>query len=143
MEGNRRGHMLSHATDEIAEEKNPKKSDRRRQALVWVAPELLQSPGIMRILHEAELLPVPENKWEDFIRAAVETGGFALAGRLAESNHGAGVWISPESELGLELMIPWAFVRSVVTAPELEARRVFGLAQDGKWSGSKRHVPAA
>jgi len=135
--------MLSHTTDEIAEEKNQKKSDRRRQALVWVAPEFLQSPGIMRILHEAELLPVPENKWEDFIRAAVETGGFALAGRLAESNHGAGVWISPESELGLELMIPWAFVRSVVTAPEFEARGVFGLAQDGKWSGSKRHVPAA
>lgn len=105
-------------------------------------PEFLQSPGILRILHEAELLPVAENKWEEFIRSATETGGFALEGRLAEINHGAGIWISPESAQGLELMIPWAFVRSVATAPELEARRFFGLPGNGKWKPSKNGVPA-
>ncbi len=133
--------MLAHAGNEAAGA-NGSRSDRRREVLIWVAAEFLQSPGILRILHEAELLPVPENKWEDFIHSAVESGGFALAGRLAEAGHGAGIWISPESAPGLEVMIPWTFVRSVATAPELEARRIFGLARDGKFTQPKSRVPA-
>lgn len=120
----------SHALKERANGKSGARSDSRRQVLVWIAPEFLQSPGILRILHEAELLAVPENKWTEFIRSAVEAGGFALEGRLAEINHGAGIWISPEGGQDLELMVPWAYVRSVATAPEREARKVFGLARN-------------
>jgi hypothetical protein len=133
--------MLAHSENETAGG-NGARSDQRREVLVWVAPEFLQSPGIVRILHEAELLPVPENKWDNFVRSAVESGGFALTGRLAEASHGAGIWISPESAPGLEVMIPWMFVRSVATAPELEARRIFGLARDGKFNQPKSRVPA-
>lgn len=133
--------LPTHATEEAAGAGNGARSDRRRAVLVWVAPEFLQSPGIIRIFHESELLPVAENKWDDFIRSANESGGFAVEGRLAEANHGAGIWISPESAHTLELMIPWAFVRSVVTAPELEARKVFGLARNGKSIRTKSHVP--
>ena len=128
----------SHASSE----KNGARGDQRRQVLVFVAAEFLQSPGMLRILHEADLLQVPEDKWDDFIRSAIESGGFALGGRLAEANHGAGIWISPESLHGLELMIPWAFVRSAATAPEVEGRRVFGLARNGKGTRSESHAPA-
>lgn len=127
---------------EVAPAKNGVRSDRRRQVLVWLAPEFLQSPGTLRILHEAELLPVTENKWADFIRAAVESGGFALEGRLADANHGAGIWISPESSPGLELMIPWGFVRSVATAPEQENGKIFGLARNGSWARPNGRAPA-
>ena len=99
----------------------------RQHVLVWVAPQFLQSAGILRILKEAEFLSLPEEEWGKFIQAAEEVGGFALGGRLVESNHGAGIWISPQSGPGLELMIPWAFVRSVVTTQDPESPKMFGL----------------
>jgi len=120
-----------HPTENHASERHGIHADTRRQVLVWIAAEFLQSPGMIRILHEAELLPVPEEKWHIFLRSAQESGGFALGGHLAEVNHGAGIWISPESSEGLEVMIPWPFIRSVVTAPAPDARKVFGLARNG------------
>ena len=94
---------------------------------MWVAPQFLQSTGMLRILKEAGFFSLPEAEWEKFISAAQEAGGFALGGRLVESNHGAGVWISPLNEHGLELMIPWPFVRSVVTAQDPQSPKMFGL----------------
>lgn len=132
---------MPHSANEPAGDINGNKGERRPQVLVWIAPELLQSPGMLRILHEAELLPVPEDKWEEFIRASMESGGFALGGRLAEIHHGAGIWISPEHEQALEVMIPWMFVRSVVTAPDAEPRRVFGLSRNGKSMQPKTGIP--
>ncbi|HEY4361328.1 MAG TPA: hypothetical protein VGN17_10175 [Bryobacteraceae bacterium] len=72
-------------------------------------------------------MSLPEGEWEKFVTAAEEAGGFALGGRLVESNHGAGVWISPLNEHGLELMIPWPFVRSLVTAQDPQSPKMFGL----------------
>ena len=131
--------MLHDAVNHASGSANESAADPRRQVLVWVAAEFLASPGMMRILHEAELLSAPEDKWNDFIRAAVESGGFALGGRLAEANHGAGIWISPESARGLEVMIPWGFVRSVAAASALESRKVFGLARNGRLTPGKIH----
>jgi hypothetical protein len=58
--------------------------------------------------------------------AAEGAGGFALGGTLVESNHGAGIWISPPNTPGLEIMIPGHFVRSVVTASEHLRARCLG-----------------
>ena len=53
-----------------------------------------------------------------------------MTGRLAEANHGAGIWISPVNVPGLELMIPWTLVRSVVTAESAQSSKAFGLMSD-------------
>jgi len=102
----------------------------RQHVLVWVAPQFLQSTGMLRILKEAEFLSLPEEDWGKFIQAAEEAGGFALGGMLVESNHGAGIWISPQQGRGLELMIPWPFVRSVITAQDPQSPKMFGLMAD-------------
>jgi len=102
----------------------------RQHVLVWVAPQFLQSAGMLRILKEAEFFSLPEDEWDNFVQAAEEAGGFALGGRLVESNHGAGIWITPLNGPGLELMIPWPYVRSVVTAQDPQSPRVFGLMSE-------------
>jgi len=94
---------------------------------VWVAPQFLQSAGMLRILREAGLLSVPESDWDKFLDDTEEAGGFALGGLLVEAHHGAGIWIAPENTQGVQLMIPWQFVRSVVTAQEPEHTKAFGL----------------
>jgi hypothetical protein len=53
-----------------------------------------------------------------------------MTGRLAEVSHGAGIWISPVNAPGLELMVPWLFVKSVVTAETPEPSKIFGLMGD-------------
>jgi hypothetical protein len=101
--------------------------DPRRQVLVWVTPEYLQSDGILHILQEARVIPGYEEDWSKILEAAENSGGFALGGTLVEMHHGAGVWISPAGDTGLEIMIPWQFVRSVLTAQEPISSRLFGL----------------
>lgn len=103
----------------------------RRHVLVWVAAEFLESEGMLHILHESGAIPYPDQTWEKIVEAAENSGGFALSGRLVESNHGAGIWIAPASGTGIEIMIPWHFVRSVVTASEHLHTKIFGLNRDG------------
>jgi hypothetical protein len=62
--------------------------------------------------------------------AAEATGGFALSGKLVDPNHPAGVWISPPSGQGLEVLVPWHFVISLVTAEEPASSKIFGLIAD-------------
>jgi hypothetical protein len=102
----------------------------RQHVLVWVAPQFLESGGISRLLREAEFFSLSDEEWEEFVEAAGKAGGFALSGRLVESNHGAGIWISPLNIQGLELMIPWGFVRSVVTAQDAASPKMFGLMNE-------------
>jgi len=99
----------------------------QQHVLVWVAPQFLQSTGMLRILREAEFFSIPEEAWGKFVQEAEEAGGFALGGTLVESNHGAGIWIAPPNVHGLQLMIPWPFVRSVVTAQDPHSPKIFGL----------------
>jgi hypothetical protein len=101
-------------------------SEVRAHVLVWVAPEFLQSSGLVRIFAEAGVLPPSADDLEEYIRSAESAGGFAMTGMLAEARHGAGIWISPANTPGLELMVPWNFVRSVVTAESAESK-AFGL----------------
>ena len=89
-----------------------------RHVLVWVDAEFLESEGMLHILQESGAITGGEQDWEKLVAAAENSGGFALGGMLVESNHGAGIWISPPNTPGLEIMIPWRFVRSVVTASE-------------------------
>ena len=103
----------------------------RRHVLVWVAADFLESEGMLHILHESGAIPYPDKNWEKIVEAAEDSGGFALGGRLVDSNHGAGIWISPSSSTALEIMIPWHFVRSVVTASEHLHTQIFGLNRDG------------
>jgi hypothetical protein len=103
----------------------------RRHVLVWVAPEFLESEGMLHILHESGAIPDQEQDWEKIVAAAEDSGGFGLGGMLVDSNHGAGIWISPPNGPGLEIMIPWHFVRSVVTASEHLQGKIFGLARAG------------
>jgi hypothetical protein len=98
-----------------------------QHVLVWVAPQFLQSAGMLRILREAGLFSVPESNWDKLLDDTAEAGGFALGGLLVEAHHGAGIWIAPENTQGVQLMIPWQFVRSVVTAQEPEHTKAFGL----------------
>jgi len=102
-----------------------------RHVLVWVDAEFLESEGMLHILQESGALGVGEHDWEKLVAAAEDSGGFALGGLLVESNHGAGIWISPPDTPGLEIMIPWHFVRSVVTASEQLQSKMFGLARAG------------
>jgi hypothetical protein len=102
-----------------------------RHVLVWVDAEFLESEGMLHILQESGAIGGGEQDWEKLVAAAEDSGGFALGGMLVDSNHGAGIWISPPNTPGLELMIPWHFVRSVVTASEQLQSKIFGLARAG------------
>jgi hypothetical protein len=102
-----------------------------RHVLVWVDAEFLESEGMLHILQESGVITGGEENWEKLVAAAEDSGGFALGGMLVESNHGAGIWISPPEMAGLEIMIPWHFVRSVITASEHLQSKIFGLARAG------------
>jgi len=102
-----------------------------RHVLVWVDAEFLESEGMLHILQESGVISGSEADWEKLVAAAEDSGGFALGGLLVESNHGAGIWISPINTPGLEIMVPWHFVRSVVTASEHLQSKIFGLARAG------------
>ena len=102
-------------------------SGAQRDILIWVAPEFLKSSGMIRLFTEAGIFSPRENDLDGYIRSAERSGGFAMTGKLAEANHGAGVWISPVTVPGLELMIPWQFVKSVVTAESQPSSKAFGL----------------
>lgn len=113
-------------------------SETRRHVLLWIAPEFLKSPGMIRLFTEAGIFLPPEDDMDEYMRSAEAAGGFAMTGKLAEANHGAGIWISPTDILGLELMVPWQFIRSVVTAESPQAPRAFGLMRDLVQSNSAR-----
>ena len=99
----------------------------RKHVLVWVSQEFLHSGGMLRILEETGLMEsgVPEALLAESAEAA---GGCAITGLLVESQHGAGIWIAPEKSPGLELMIPWSFVRALVTAESPKTKQILGLA---------------
>ncbi len=105
-------------------------SEPRRHVLIWVAPEFLKSSGMIQLFTEASIFLPPQDDLDEYIHSAEAAGGFALTGRLAEANHGAGIWISPVNVPGLELMIPWSLVKSVVTAESTQSSKAFGLMSD-------------
>lgn len=117
-------------------------SEPRRHVLIWVAPEFLKSSGMIQLFTEASIFLPPQDDLDEYIRSAEAAGGFAMTGRLAEANHGAGIWISPVTVPGLELMIPWQLVRSVVTAESTESSKAFGLMSELAQSGAsaKKHA---
>jgi hypothetical protein len=98
----------------------------RKHVLIWVAPEFLKSSGMIQLFKEAEVFPPPEDL-DEYIRSAEAAGGFAVTGKLVEANHGAGIWICPVGTPGLELMLPWQFVKGVVTAESPKSAKIFGL----------------
>lgn len=112
----------------------------RRHVLIWVAPEFLRSSGMTQLFREAGIFLPPESELEEYVQAAEQAGGFALTGKLVESNHGAGIWISPVNLAGLELMVPWHFVRSVVTAETPQSSKILGFMTDSTQpnSGGKK-----
>jgi hypothetical protein len=116
-------------------------SEPRRHVLVWVAPEFLKSSGMIQLFTEASIFVPPQNDLDEYIRSAEAAGGFAMTGRLAEANHGAGIWISPINVPGLELMVPWQLVKSVVTAESPQSSKAFGLMSDlaQPSGGAKEH----
>ena len=105
-------------------------SEPRRHVLIWVAPEFLKSSGMIQLFTEASIFLPPQDDLDEYIHSAEAAGGFALTGKLAEANHGAGIWISPNNVPGLELMIPWNLVKSVVTAESTQSSKAFGLMHD-------------
>jgi len=105
-------------------------SETRRHVLIWVAPEFLKSSGMVQLFTEAGIFSTPTEQMEEYFQSAEAAGGFAMTGKLAEAGHGAGIWISPVNVPGLELMIPWQFVKSVITAESPQASKVFGLKTD-------------
>ena len=105
-------------------------TETRRHVLVWVTKEFLESEGMLHILQESGAVPGQEKDWEKIVEACENSGGFALAGKLVDVNHGAGIWISPPGDAGLEIMIPWHSVRSVVTAEEQHQIKIYGLVKE-------------
>ena len=99
-------------------------------SVIWVAPDFLKSSGMIQLFTEASIFLPPDNDLDEYIHSAEAAGGFAMTGRLAEANHGAGIWISPVNVPGLELMIPWHLVKSVVTAESTQSSSAFGLMSD-------------
>ncbi len=102
-------------------------SESPRHVLIWITPEFLKSSGMIQLFTEAGIVFPAGDQLEDYIQSAVNAGGFAVTGTLAEVNHGAGIWISPVETPGLQLMVPWQFVRSVVTAESPHPPKAFGL----------------
>ncbi len=102
----------------------------RKHVLVWVAAEFLQSEGMLHILEEAGLFPVPETRIDKFFESLEQIGGFAMTGSLIDVHHGAGIWIAPEKSPELQFMIPWGVVRAVLTAEEPRAATIMGLRRD-------------
>src|SRR5271169_195414 len=98
-----------------------------KHVLVWVSQEFLHSSGMLRILEETGLIEAGVSE-ERMAEAAEKAGGCAISGLMVESQQGAGVWIAPENAPGLELMIPWAFVRGLVTAESPRTKQILGLA---------------
>lgn len=98
----------------------------RKHVLVWVSEDFLHA-GMLRILKETGLIPsdMPEARMAESVEQA---GGCAITGLLVESPSGAGVWIAPEAAPGLELMIPWGYVRGLVTAESPKTKQILGLA---------------
>jgi hypothetical protein len=119
-------------------------SEERRHVLVWVVPEFLKSSGLIQLFTEAGIFEPAGEDLDEYIRSAEKAGGFALTGRLAETHHGAGIWISPAETPGLELMVPWQFVKSVVTAESAQPSRAFGLMRDlARANGNPKRNPDA
>ena len=108
----------------------------QRHVLIWVAPEFLKSSGMIQLFTEASIFLPPQDDLEAYIRSAEAAGGFAMTGRLAEAHHGAGIWISPINVPGLELMVPWHLVKSVVTAESTQPSKAFGLMSDLAQTGA-------
>jgi hypothetical protein len=102
----------------------------QKHVLLWVAPEFLQSPGIIRILEQVGALDLKSGDADEVMEAAARSGGFALSGELIDAHHGAGIWIAPGDSRNLRLMIPWGFVRCTVQAETPQVARMFGLAAD-------------
>lgn len=111
----------------------------RRHVLIWVAPEFLTSSGMIQLFTEAGIFSLPGDNLDEYTRAAQAAGGFAMTGMLVNSSHGAGIWISPERFPGLELLLPWPFVKSVVTAESPRASKVFGLVADAAQPNTITH----
>jgi len=105
-------------------------NEEQGHVLIWVAPEFLKSSGMIQLFTEAGIFQPRENDLDEYIAAAEAAGGFAMTGRLAEAHHGAGIWISPANTPGLELMVPWQYVKTVVTAESPQASKAFGLMSD-------------
>lgn len=105
-------------------------SEMKRHVLLWITPEFLRSSGMIRLFTEAGIFVPPEDDMDEYIRSAEAAGGFSMTGKLAQANHGAGIWISPAANPGLEVMVPWTFVKSVVTAESPQSSSAFGLMQD-------------
>lgn len=101
-----------------------------KHVLLWVAPEFLQSPGVIKILEQVGALDLKSGTTEEVMEAAARSGGFALSGELIDMNHGAGIWIAPQDSKHLRVMIPWGFVRCTVLAEAPQASKIFGLASD-------------
>jgi hypothetical protein len=114
--------------------------DARRHVLIWVTPEFLKSSGMVQLFTEAGIFLPPAEELEEYFRSAEAAGGFAMTGMLAEMGHGAGIWISPVNVPGLELMVPWQFVKSVITAESPQASKVFGLMTDATAPGRGNDV---
>ena len=117
-------------------------SEPRRHVLIWVTPEFLRSSGMIQLFTEAGIFFPQGEELDEYMQSAVAAGGFAMTGTLAEAHHGAGIWISPVSIPGLELMVPWQFVKSVVTAESQQPPKAFGLMRDlveGNGAGRKQN----
>jgi hypothetical protein len=114
----------------------------QKHVLLWVAPEFLQSKGMLRILEEVGAIGLKTGQADEITEAAVRAGGFAISGALIDANHGAGIWISPGESENLQLMIPWGFVRCSVMAETPKSAKIFGLAADlaVPTSGSSPHA---
>lgn len=98
----------------------------RKHVLVWVSAEFLHA-GMLRILKETGLIS-PDTSEDRLAESVEQAGGCALTGLLVESQTGAGVWIAPEDTPGIEVMIPWGFVRGLVTAESPKTKQILGLA---------------
>jgi len=114
-------------------------SEPQRHVLIWVTPEFLKSSGMIQLFTEAGIFFPQGEELDEYIQSAVAAGGFAITGTLAEAHHGAGIWISPVGTPGLELMVPWQFVRSVVTAESPHPPKAFGLMRElAETNGARR-----
>jgi hypothetical protein len=85
---------------------------------------------MLQILNETGIFSHPQAEWRKLAEAAEQIGGFALSGKLITADHPAGAWICPPTGHGIEVLVPWHFIISLVTAEEPHSAKTFGLIAD-------------
>ena len=117
-------------------------TETRKHVLIWVKQEFLQSPGMLQLLKETGIFSHPRRNGANSREAAEVNRRLRAqrkAGGLAIIRPACG-FLHPVAS-GLEVLVPWHFVISLVTAEEPQSSKAFGLIIDEAERNALKKTP--